>query len=57
MSRAKRTDSLYYMNAVACKSPMKYENPIVIGIEKVIEKNIFLLKGAETTEYELKLNR
>lgn len=45
------------MNAVACKSPMKYENPIVIGIEKVTEKNIFLLKGAETTEYELKLNR
>lgn len=35
---------------------MKYENLIVIGIEKVTEKKIFLLKGAETTEYELKLN-
>lgn len=56
MSRAKRTDSLYYLNAVACENSTKDENPIFIGTEKVTEK-IFLWKGAETTECELTLNR
>lgn len=56
VSRVKRTDSLYFSNAVACENPMKDENPIVIGTGKLTEK-IFLWKGAETTGCELTLKR
>jgi len=42
VSRAKRADSLYYLNVIAHRNPMKDENPIVISTEKLTEKKDIL---------------